>query len=314
VSLDVLPADVPAEYAPAMVAACTDALTEGRCAMAATLPESTPPQAVALVLWQGDGFLQVTVRVGRGGGQWLSRALTFSERDSISERWTTVGLTVATLVGETRALEAQPIDGPAGPVTAAPADEKTPNDAAGATPPKSASKPRLVIRQKPALPLWLVSLGALVGPGWDRGGWQVGGWLSLGFRVPRTPLLLFGAGSYALSAGPTIDDHALSSRFATVALGAGLFGTLPALNLAGSAALELGYRHIDVSLNAGSASDQEAPLRLRTLVSFPAEGRVAATAGAVVRLPPQNSAGTDGSSLRGPAFSAEVIAGLEVRL
>ena len=29
VSLDVLPADVPAQYAPAMVAACTEALAEG---------------------------------------------------------------------------------------------------------------------------------------------------------------------------------------------------------------------------------------------------------------------------------------------
>ena len=67
-SLDVLPADVPAEYAPAMVAACSDALADGRCAMAQTLPESTQPEAVALVLWQGDAFLQVNVRVGRGGG------------------------------------------------------------------------------------------------------------------------------------------------------------------------------------------------------------------------------------------------------
>src|SRR6185503_6492826 len=88
-----------------MVSACSDALSSGECAMAATLPESTQPEAVALVLWQGEGFLQVTVRVGRGGGQWLARALTFSERDSVSERWTTVGLTVATLVGETRALD-----------------------------------------------------------------------------------------------------------------------------------------------------------------------------------------------------------------
>jgi hypothetical protein len=100
VSLDVLPANIPAEYAPAMVAACSQALSAGSCVLASSLQESQQPQAVALVLWHGDDFLQCTVRVGRGGGKWVVRSLTFADKDSIEERWTTVGLTVATLVGE----------------------------------------------------------------------------------------------------------------------------------------------------------------------------------------------------------------------
>jgi hypothetical protein len=313
VSLDVLPADVPAEYAPAMVAACSDALAAGRCAMAQTLPESTQPEAVALVLWQGDGFLQVTVRVGRGGGQWVARGLSFSERDSLSERWTTVGLTIATLVGETRVLDAtgrvhEPPKPPVPPSetrpTAAPAIDKpaevAPSPAAG-----------------PAAPLswrWQGRFGAVTGPGWDSGNWRAGSWLSLGFRISGTPLVVNALGSYALSYGPIIEGADLSTRWATLGVGVGLTGTWSALDLAGSAAVELAYRRMDVEYRGQATSDQEVPIHLRALVSFPARGALAATGGFALRLPPGNPNETSGMRVRGPAVSGEVVAGLEVRL
>jgi hypothetical protein len=317
VSLDVLPADVPAEYAPAMVSACSDALAEGRCAMAQTLPESTQPEAVALVLWQGEGFLQVTVRVGRGGGQWVARALSFSERDSISERWTTVGLTVATLVGETRAREAQAHSGQdetsAQPALTPIGESKTsghPQTQSEAMP--AATRPTA---QPAALPpRWQGRIGLLTGPGWDNGDWRAGGWLSLGFKLPGTPVVLHGFGSYALSRGPTLQSEGLSTRWLTLGAGAGVTGIWQALNVAGTTAVEVAYRRVDVDVRGQTASDQEVPVSLRALVSYPADGTLAATGGALVRLPPSNPNESSGLQVRGPAVALELVAGLEVRL
>jgi hypothetical protein len=308
VSLDVLPADVPAEYAPAMVAACSDALADGRCAMAHTLPESTRPEAVALVLWQGDGFLQVNVRVGRGGGQWVARGLSFSERDSLPERWTTVGLTVATLVGETRGLDDK---NHAAALPAPAADPARPALAGGkpvdvAPPPKAGPSPPSA--------RWQGRFGAVTGPGWDAGSWRMGPWLSLGFRISGTPLVLNAMGSYALSRGPTVQRAELSTRWATVGVGVGVTGTWPALDLAGSAAVEVAYRRVDVDYRDQGTSDQEVPVGLRALLSYPARGALAVTGGFALRLPPGNSDETSGSRVRSPAVAGEVVAGLEVRL
>src|SRR5687768_8758547 len=144
-----------------MVAACSDSIAEGSCAMAATLPESTRPEAVALVLWQGEEYLQVTVRVGRGNGQWVQRALSFSERDSISERFTTVGLTVATLVGETTP-QLEPAPEPAAPRPLVRPEPARPEPAP----------------QPPAAtdPLLRAQVAGLIGPSWDGADWQRGGW------------------------------------------------------------------------------------------------------------------------------------------
>jgi hypothetical protein len=315
VSLDVLPADVPAEYAPAMVAACSDALTDGRCAMAQTLPESTQPEAVALVLWQGDGFLQVTVRVGRGGGQWVARALTFSERDSLSERWTTVGLTVATLVGETRALDSKGRDDDARETPAQPVSPT----AAALTPAPTIVKPADVgpppaARPSAPPPRWQGRFGAVTGPGWESGNWLVGSWLSWGFRVSGTPLVLNALASYALSNGPNVGRAEVSTRWATVGVGAGLTGTWSALDLAGSAVVEVAYRRIDVDYRGQAAGDQEVPISLRALVSYPAGSELAVTGGVAVRVPPGNRNESSDLRVRVPAISGEVVAGLEVRL
>jgi hypothetical protein len=314
VSLDVLPADVPAEYAPAMVVACTEALANGRCAMASTLPESTQPEAVALVLWQGEDYLQVTVRVGHGGRQWVARALTFSERDSISERWTTVGLTVATLVGESRVLDADaaPTGEPArqtnqsSPTVVATAVTPSKPETGSLLPPPNGDGERAAS--------WLASLGALTGAGWDRGGFQRGGWLTATFRAPRLSFQVHASGSYAVSNGPTVQREELATRWMTAAIGAGVFGRWPTLALTASAALELAYRRVEVDFNGRSASDQDVPVRLRALASVPATGRVAATFGVLLRLPPQNSHRSSGLSVASAAVSVEGLAGLEVRL
>jgi hypothetical protein len=288
-----------------MVAACSEALAEGRCEMAAALPESARPEAVALVLWQGDGYLQVTIRVGRGGGQWVARALTFSERDSISERWTTVGLTVATLVGESHALEEPPTRDPA-PVTPVPSSAPTPSvPSPSKAPPQGAGE---------RAPRWLASGGGLAGPGWDAGGWQRGGWLAVTYRLAGVPLQAHATGSYAFSDGPRVQGQLTSTVWMTAAVGAGVFGTFRPLSVTGSAELQLGYRRIDVDFNGRSASDRELPVQLRALASAPATGMLAGTFGMVLRLPPQHSNESGGLTLRGASLAAEALLGLEVRL
>jgi hypothetical protein len=300
VSLDVLPADVPAEYAPAMVAGCSDAIAEGSCAMASTLPESTRPEAVALVLWQGEDYLQVTVRVGRGNGQWVQRVLTFSERDSISERFTTVGLTVATLVGETAPPpEPSTVPSPAPPaLTTAPA--------------AAPAKPAVAATASSASYLFHADVAALVGPSWSRATWQKGGYLSVGFRIPHSPFVLHGFGSYAVSSGPDVHGVDLQSSWLTGGLGAGVAGTW--LAVYGAAALELGGRRVHVQRDGVSTSDTELPFRVRLSASFPARSPVAAFAGAVLRIPPTSSGESDDQTLRGPSLAAELLAGVQVRL
>jgi hypothetical protein len=97
-------------------------------------------------------------------------------------------------------------------------------------------------------------------------------------------------------------------------VGAGLTGTWAALDVAGSAALEVAYRRVDVDFRGQAANDQEVPVSVRALASFPARGSLAATGGFSLRLPPTNSNDTGQLRVTGPAFSAEVVAGLEVRL
>jgi hypothetical protein len=94
----------------------------------------------------------------------------------------------------------------------------------------------------------------------------------------------------------------------------GLTGTWAALDLAGTAALEVTYRRVDVDYRGQAASDQEIPVNLRALLSYPARGVLAATGGFALRLPPNNSNETNGFRVRSPAVSAEVVAGVEVRL
>lgn len=134
------------------------------------------------------------------------------------------------------------------------------------------------------------------------------------YRLPHLPLQVHVAGSYARSGGPQVQGHDLQSHWITAAVGAGVFGTWPALSVAGSAELELGYRRIDVDFKGQSSSDEEVPVRLRTLLSVPADGTVAATFGAVLRLPPQNPKSSSGFSVQSPAVAVEAVAGLEVRL
>ena len=318
VTIDVMPADAPAEYAPAMVAACSQALPAGSCALAKATPESETPEAVALVLWQGTQFLQVSVRVARHGGQWTTRNLTFTIRDRPLDRWTTVGLTVATLVGEGQAVAPDPVSpppsDPAQPIALPQPDQSPPQPPqrparaapkTGSTRPAAGSESALRVE---------ISLGGLLGSAWQEGGLARGLWAGglLGFA--GNPFIAEGFASYALSDGPRFEQLGeLHSKWSSVALGGGLTSTLAPVDLRVACLLEAMFRHVDAELAGAHASDNELPIRLRALAAWPSRSRVAALVGGALRLPFAGSRSSDGPALRQASLTTELQAGLELR-
>jgi hypothetical protein len=90
-----------------VLAACNAAIVQGSCELDA--PADTPPRAVAIVRLQGRGR-RVRIEVGlrdSDRGAWSVREIEFSAKDPARERWRTVGLVLATLVGEAEAARAE---------------------------------------------------------------------------------------------------------------------------------------------------------------------------------------------------------------
>jgi len=312
-----MPADAPAEYAPAMVAACSQALPAGSCALAKATPESETPEAVALVLWQGTQFLQVSVRVARHGGQWTTRNLTFTTRDRPLDRWTTVGLTVATLVGEGQAVALEPDPPPSDAIPPiAPPQSNEPPPPTPKPPARPASKPsrKAPPRASESRLRVDVSLGGLLGSAWQDGGLARGLWAGglLGFT--GNPFVAEGFASYALSDGPRFAQLGeLRSKWSSVALGAGLASTIAPVDLRVACLLEAMFRHVDAELAGAHASDNELPVRVRGIAAWPSRSRVAALVGGALRLPFGSTRSSDGVATRQASLTTELQAGVELR-
>jgi hypothetical protein len=294
VSLDILPADIPAAFAPEMAAACTEALSEGSCALASTLPESAQPEAVALVLWKDGSYREVTVRVGRGNGQWVVRSLTFADADSVQERWVAVGLTVATLVGESQSAWLRLVPPP-------PRPSAPPKQEANAPAPRRSAQ-------------FDAAVGVLAGPGWSGGGPQYGVWLNVGTQLSTRPFSFHAFGSYAQSVGPETNGIDPRTHWLTAGLSAEVLGTIRSLNVQASGGIELAFRRVQTKAHSQRASDDEIPIRARVFASYPGDGRFAFCAGTLLRIPPVGSAESDANHLRGPSVALELLAGLKVQL
>jgi hypothetical protein len=313
VIIDVVPADVPAEHALRMVEACSEALPSGDCGLSANSPESTRPESVALVVWQSGEFLQVNVRVGRRDREWVTRQLSFSQDDSVPDRFTAVGLTVATLVDEIQPPKSGSEDDKSAPTKSAvpSTDAQTPIKQKSSP---AASEPR---------PRWefAVALGGLLAPGWTDGGVQKGAWLSAQVNWPGT--IWFGSAyaSYAVSDGPEVPVGGSQSEWQTNwftgAVGVGARGVLRPVDLRLQIAAELGFRRVQGELGKqGETTDQQLRARLHGALVWPARGRFGVLAGGILGIPPVNSESDDaGETLKvqGPSFEGEILGGLEVR-
>lgn len=89
-----------------VLAACNAAIVRGTCELDS--PANTPPRAVAIVRLHGRGR-SVRIEVGLRDSEraaWSVREIEFSAKDPERERWRTVGLVLATLVGEAEAARA----------------------------------------------------------------------------------------------------------------------------------------------------------------------------------------------------------------
>jgi hypothetical protein len=305
VVIDVMPAGAPAAQAQVMIDACSQAVRRGGCALSSASPESNRPESVALVIWQGDEALHVSIRVSRGDGEWASRQLDFSAADAVDDRWTAVGLTVATLVDETRAANAPP------------AAEPKPAPPASVTLPPSSS-PASTEPDRPSIwPRVALSLGGLAGTGWDDGEWKRGIWASAAASWPRTPVFVVLGTSYAWSDGPELAGAGeLATRWYDVSLGIGLAVTVRPLRLRLFAAPEIALQIVTATLSSSGADlqDREARLRLRGGAVWPADGRFGLSLGGAVRVLPTGGGDPAPNRAHTSGIAAELLGGIELRL
>jgi hypothetical protein len=152
-----------------VTAACSQAIATGACVAEGT-ELSEPPLAVAIVRLLAKRN-RIHLEVGRRDDSqttWRTRDLQFRARDPEAERWRTVGLTIATLVGEivspseVAELESTPSLDSAAPSTgsprtaapAAPAPDAAQRDTRESAPPPASNPPEAkpVAASRPARP------------------------------------------------------------------------------------------------------------------------------------------------------------------
>jgi hypothetical protein len=309
VVIDVVPADASPEQKQVMVEACSSGVTQGTCALATTTPESTRPGAVALVFWRGTAFLEATVRVGQGNGQWVSRQLTFADADPDRDRWVTVGLTVASLLDEARSAAPSPTALPAAnpiapsplPVSPSPVVKQTKPE-----PPRAKARP-------PGAQL-AISAGVLLGTGWDAGAAMAGGWATVALSVFDRHFVGFAGGSLAFSSGPSLPaSESATSRWLAMEAGFG-----PQVNVAPFrffAAPVLALQAVSADLGSrGPRADREWELKLRAGAVWEVTRHWGLSFGGAARLLPIESASTDPTRARRSGLVGELLAGAELRL
>jgi hypothetical protein len=171
--------------AQALLAACTEGLRDrGPCSLGGARGAA---RAVVVVSWEGTAHIAVKIEVGVRRDShidWLARHVAFDPSDTETERWRSVGLVIATLVGES---EPRP----------EPKREEPPSTASRAPTPERATEPAaLSDRAAPhgAVPApvapWFVD-GAVVaarGAGDAFGAW--GGLARVGYRLGAAPLFV----------------------------------------------------------------------------------------------------------------------------
>lgn len=314
VVVDVVPADAPGEQAQALVDACSSAVSRGACGLSGATPESARPAAVAMVLWQTPGYFEATVRVGRRDGEWTSRKLTFSETDPTRERWVTAGLTIATLLDETRAepSAATPTDAPNPaptlPVTPAQPTPSKPPETTPPPPPKQPPGPGPARLRSRDLGL---GAGLLIGNGWDESGPMTGGWVTLMLNTFQERFVALATGSFAASNGPKLPSGVnLDSRWLGAELGWGVQGGVAPFRFV--AVPEVAFQSVSILLpNGETRKPKETQLKLRLAAIWEASRQWGLSVGGAVRLLPIYGPASDPGLKRRSGFAGELHVGVE---
>ena len=295
-----------------MIDACTQAMRHGSCALSSASPESTRPESIALVIWQGGELLRVSIRVSRGNGEWASRQIEFSAADALGDRWTAVGLTVATLVDETH--PADPRETPTKPETSL-ANPGPPASPTAESPEHSASTPS----PSPSSSRFAFAFaaGGVVGTAWDDGDLQRGFWGSASARWPATPLFAIAGVRYAWSDGPALGAAGtLASRWYDVSLGVGVEAIVRPIRLRIFGAPEIALQFVSATLSESDAqlADRAFRLRARGGIAWPADGRIGAVVGGTMRLLPFSGDDAPSNHARTSRIAADLFGGIELRL
>lgn len=262
-----------------VVDACNEVITEAECLPRGAELEQAP-RAVAVVRPRGPHGASVRIEVRLlDSGRSLVRSLRFTRSDPERERWRSVGLAIATLVGEARRLEGEESESaeaeppppplpepepepeppqqprreprpepeaapePAPGVEVVEEDDEEPGarDAAAAEDARARRAPRGVF----------IGVGVLVGPALDDGSWRGGGSVRGGWATDAGWVLL-GEASYAARA---FEADAYTASWLALSLGAGRhFALADALGLTLSA--QLGVQRLE--LEAALAGERQA--------------------------------------------------------
>ncbi len=167
--------------------ACNEAIQNGVC-----LPDSAgypeTPRATAIARPTDASVLAVRIEVRLRVSEqlsWIVRELSFEAEDPAEERWRSVGLAIATLVGEGERRD----NSEASPKADAPG--AAPSPAVPASPRASRGSTELSTTQEPSVALWdgpawagvFFGVGLLAGPGFDDGAWRLGGNVRAGWEA-----------------------------------------------------------------------------------------------------------------------------------
>ncbi len=196
--------DVGAREVQIVLDACNQAVVDGVC-LSDSLASDETARARAFARSQGRRSLIVRIEVRLRSTEqpsWLVRELRFAPGDPAIERWRSVGLAIATLVGEGERQQTQAISEPEPSPRAAVDPSPMPN------PPPPRARVAAPTEAPPtddlptALPRWqgaFVGVGLLTGPGFDDEVWRFGGQLRAGWASSSGLQLLASIG-YSLRA------------------------------------------------------------------------------------------------------------------
>jgi hypothetical protein len=288
VAVELIAPGPPAVMAHTLLDSCSRTVREGRCVLSSSAV-AEPRIAIVTVRFDdaSEGVARVEVRAGDGAPFALhSRVIVFKKTDARVERWRTVGLTIATLVGDalaptageptgvTHGSEATLADVPPGTAVIDDANVERPHESSpvAAPIPRSTNDEKSVTAPLPAsasaitpaspsdrpstargLPhaLWVGVSGAL-GPGLESGAWRWGASIDAGLRAKRLPLFAHLGLSYRWRPA---DSRGLSVQWQGLTLGGGVALGSVSLRIEPRLAIGIENIHAAVTDRATGRSD-----------------------------------------------------------
>lgn len=241
------------------------------------------PAAVAIVS-RDENMRHVLIEVGRrreGRSSWLSRELAFEPQDELIERLRTIGLTIATLVGDVEEQEAvqsgseTPVESETTEAPSAVRSQPAPAPPKQATRPPSSGQAPVGDARGPSNLQTSVAVGALLGTAFDDGPPRFGAFARGGLRFDDFAAWPVVSSSYAQRFDA---DDGLTVRWLTFGVGAAAGHQWSGLELAIRGRLEgvlerLGVEQTRTPTDAGSV--WQPGVRLGLELAWPAGGDAA---------------------------------------